>query len=137
MATTSSTTARGSSDVWATGLAAFAASMLLIIGMFQMLEGLAALVDDELLLAVSGYVYELDVTTWGWAHLLLGALAALTGVFLFRGALWARAAGITLAGISALANFAFAPYYPLWAVLIIALDIAVIWALVTYDPEPS
>jgi hypothetical protein len=137
MATTSSTAARGSSDVWAGGLAAFAASMLLITGMFQMLEGLAALVDDELLLAVSGYVYELDVTTWGWVHLILGALAALTGVCLFRGALWARAAGITLAGISALANFAFAPYYPLWAVLIIALDIAVIWALVTYDPEPS
>ena len=137
MATTSSTTARGTSDVWATGLAAFAASMLLIIGMFQMLEGLAALVDDELLLAVDGYVYELDVTTWGWGHLILGALAALTGVFLFRGALWARVAGIILAGLSALANFAFAPYYPLWAVLIIALDIAVIWALVTYDPDPS
>jgi len=137
MTATPATTPRRSSDVWATGLAAFAASMLLIIGMFQMLEGLAALVDDELLLAVGGYVYELDVTVWGWAHLLLGALAALTGVFLFRGALWARAAGIVLAGISAVANFAFAPYYPLWAVLIIALDIAVIWALVAYEPEQS
>ena len=137
MATTSSRTADPASGVWAGGLAAFAAAMLIIIGMFQMLEGLAALVDDELLLAVNGYVYALDVAAWGWAHLLLGALAALTGVFLMRGAVWARAVGIVVAGLSALGNFAFSPYYPVWAILIIALDVAVIWALVTYDPERS
>ena len=137
MTTTSSTPTRGTSEVWATGLAAFAAAMLLMVGVFQMVEGLAALVDDELLLTVDGYVYALDVTVWGWIHLLIGAVAALSGVFLFRGAYWARGVGIVFAGLSALANFVYAPHYPLWSVLIIALDVAVIWALVTYDWDRS
>jgi hypothetical protein len=140
MTTTSSSapsTERGASDVWATGLAAFAAAMLLIMGMFQMLEGLATLADDEFLLSVDGYVYELDLTAWGWVHLVIGAVAALTGVLLVRGASWARGVGIAFAGLSALVNFVFVPYFPLWAILIIALDVAVVWALVTYDWDRS
>jgi hypothetical protein len=135
--TTSATSARGASGIWATGLAAFAAAMLIMLGVFQMLEGLAALVNDEVLVTVRGYVYEFDVTAWGWTHLLIGAGAALTGVFLIRGALWARAVGIFVAGLSAVANFLFIPYYPVWSLLIIALNVAVIWALVTYDSGPS
>src|SRR4029450_7123922 len=92
--TTSTTSARGTSGIWATGLTAFAAAMLIMLGVFQMLEGLAALVNDEVLVTVRGYVYEFDVTAWGWTHLLIGAGAALTGVFLIRGAMWARAVGI-------------------------------------------
>lgn len=135
MATTSSSsTARGASGVWATGLSAFAAAMLVLLGVFGMFEGLAALVNDEVLVSVSGYVYRLDVTAYGWLHLLIGAAAALTGVFLFRGATWARVVGVGVAGLSALANFLFIPYYPVWSILIIALDVAVIWALVRYDP---
>ena len=135
--TTSTTSGRGASVIWATGLAAFAAAMLIMLGVFQMLEGLAALVNDEVLVTVRGYVYEFDVTAWGWTHLLIGAGAALTGVFLIRGALWARAVGIFVAGLSAVANFLFIPYYPVWSLLIIALNVAVIWALVTYDSGPS
>jgi hypothetical protein len=135
--TTSTTSARGTSGIWATGLTAFAAAMLIMLGVFQMLEGLAALVNDEVLVTVRGYVYEFDVTAWGWTHLLIGAGAALTGVFLIRGAMWARAVGIFVAGLSAVANFLFIPYYPVWSLLIIALNVAVIWALVTYDSGPS
>jgi hypothetical protein len=133
MTTTSATSARGASVVWATGLAAFAASMLVLLGVFGMLVGLAALASDTLLVEVGGYVFAMDVTAWGWLHLLIGAGASLTGVFLIRGALWARVAGVVFAGLSAVANFLFIPYYPLWATLIIALDVAVIWALATYD----
>jgi hypothetical protein len=135
--TTSSTTrtARGASVAWASGLVAFAAAMLIVVGVFQMLEGLAALVDDKVIVPINGYVYAMDLTTWGWVHLLIGAVAALTGVFLLRGATWARGVGIAFAGLSALANFAFAPYYPLWSIILIALDVAVIWALVTFDWE--
>jgi hypothetical protein len=135
MTTSTTRNTRGSSVVWATGLVAFAAAMLIVVGVFQMLEGLAALVDDKVLVPLDGYVYAFDLTTWGWIHLLIGAVAALTGVFLFRGATWARAVGIVFAGLSALANFAFAPYYPLWSIVVIALDVAIIWALVTYDWE--
>jgi hypothetical protein len=135
--TTSTGSARGASGIWATGLVAFAAAMLIMLGVFQMLEGLAALVNDEVLVTVRGYVYEFDVTAWGWTHLLIGAGAALTGVFLIRGAVWARAVGIFVAGLSAVANFLFIPYYPVWSLLIIALNVAVIWALVSYDSGPS
>jgi|SRR6187551_27889 len=138
MTTTSPATGtRGTSEAWAGGLATFAVAMLLITGMFQMLEGLATLVDDEVLLGVNGYVYELDLTAWGWTHLVIGAVTALSGVFLIRGAFWARGVGIVFAGLSALANFVFVPYYPVWAILIIAMDVGVIWALVTYDWDRS
>jgi len=138
MTTTSPATGtRGTSTTMTSGLAAFAVAMLLITGMFQMLEGLATLVDDELLIGVNGYVYELDLTLWGWTHLIIGAVTALSGVFLIRGAYWARGVGIVFAGLSALANFVFVPYYPVWAILIIAMDVGVIWALVTYDWDRS
>jgi len=137
MATTSSTSAPGSSALWGTGLAAFAAAMLIMLGVFGMFEGLAALADDQILIAMDGYVYHLDITAWGWVHLLIGAGAALTGVFLVRGAPWARAVGIGFAGLSAIANFLFIPYYPLWSIVVIALDVAVIWALATHRPEAS
>ena len=43
--------------------------------------------------------------------------------------MWASGAGIGLAVLSALGQFAFMPYYPFWAMAIITLDILVIWAL--------
>jgi hypothetical protein len=136
MAPTSTIRARSRSDMWATGLVAFAGAMLLLTGIFQMFEGVAALADDEVFIPLDGYVYELDVTAWGWIHLLLGALATLTGIFLVRGALWARAVGILFAGLSAVANFLFIPYYPIWSLVLIALNVAVIWALAT-NPDRS
>ena len=75
------------------------------------------------------YVFEVNTTTWGWIHLILGAVVAFAGYSLFAAKTWARVAGVTLATLSAIANFFFIPYYPFWAILIIALDVWVIWAL--------
>jgi len=80
-------------------------------------------------------IYELSVSGWGWIHLVLGIVLAATGFFILTGQPWARKGGIGVAALSALANFLFIPYYPLWAVVIIALDVAVIWALATYRPQ--
>jgi hypothetical protein len=77
----------------------------------------------------ANYTYEVDTTAWGWIHLGIGALALVTGFFLFTGMTWARVVGIALAVISATANFFFIPYYPLWSLLIIGLNIFAIWAL--------
>lgn len=107
----------------------FAATMFLIIGIFQILQGLAAIIKGEFFVTTRNYAFSVDTTAWGWIHLILGIAITVVGWFLFTGASWARGAGIALAVISAVANFFFLPYYPWWALLIIALDVYVIWAL--------
>jgi hypothetical protein len=134
--TRSTRTGTTETSLWAVGLATFAGMLLLTIGIFQILEGIVAVINDELLVSVGGYAYALDSTAWGWIHMLLGAIGVVTGAFILRGAMWARSVGILLASLSAVANFLWLPYYPLWAVIVIALAVAVIWALAVYDPDP-
>jgi hypothetical protein len=122
---------------WAYGLSAFAGAVMLLVGIFQAFAGLAAIFENEFFVVGANYAYEIDVTTWGWIHLILGAIVAFAGVAIYTGAVWARSIGVLLAILSAVANFFFIPYYPVWAVLIIALNIAVIWALVQYGPEQA
>jgi hypothetical protein len=121
----------GARSAWATAGSVFAGTMMLIIGAYQIFMGIAAIAKDSFFLRTPNYLYDVDTTAWGWIHLGLGALIALAGFFVFTGALWARAIGIALAVLSAVANFFFIPYYPLWSLLIIALDIFAIWALAT------
>jgi hypothetical protein len=120
---------------WASGLTIFAAVMMVISGVWQALAGIAALVRDTVYVTTPDYIFSFDLTGWGWLHLLLGILAAVAGFAVLQGQTWARVVGIVLAGLSMIANFLFLPYYPLWSLLIIALDVAVIWALATYRRE--
>lgn len=119
----------------AVGLTVFAGTMMILIGAFQAIQGLVALANDSFYVVGQKWVFQVDVTAWGWVHLLLGALLFVAGIFLFRGAVWARTIGVILAGVSALANFAWLPYYPIWAVLVIALDVFVIWALTVHGRD--
>ena len=114
---------------WAIGGITFAAVAILLIGGFQVIAGLAAIIDDEFFVVGRNYTFELDTTVWGWIHLLLGVLLLFTCWGLFSGATWAVVTAIFLAALSALANFFFIPYYPFWAILVIALDVWVIWSL--------
>ncbi|SDD16371.1 DUF7144 family membrane protein [Glycomyces harbinensis] len=114
---------------WATAGAVLAGSLLITVGLFQVFEGIAAIAKDDLFVSVTDYTFAIDTTGWGWIHLVLGALVALVGVFVLMGRSWAYGAGIGLAIVSALNQFFFLPYYPWWALLIIALDIFVIWSL--------
>jgi hypothetical protein len=114
---------------WAVGGITFAAVMLMLIGFFQVVAGLSAIIDDEFFVVTRNYTFDLDTSAWGWVHLLLGLLLVFTAWGLFIGAGWAVVVGIFLAGLSALANFFFIPYYPFWAILVIALDVWVIWSL--------
>ena len=114
---------------WAVGGYAFAIVMLIIIGVFQAIAGLVAIIDDDFYVVGQNYTFNFDTTGWGWIHLLLGLLLILVGYFLYAGAAWAVVTGIVLAGLSAIANFFFIPYYPFWSIVLIALDVWVIWAL--------
>jgi hypothetical protein len=117
------------------GLTVFAGALMVIAGVWHALVGIAALFNDELYVATPQYIYAFDLTAWGWTFLLLGILVAAAGVGVFSGQVWARTVGVVLAGLSLVANFLFIPYYPIWALLVIALDAAVIWALVGFRRE--
>ena len=124
---------------WAHGLAVFAGLAMIIGGAFQALEGLAAVVNDKWLVVLPQYIYAFDLTVWGVIHLLVGLALLVIGVSLLRGQTWARVAGMIVAVISAIMNFVFLPFSPLWAIMIIAVDMLIIWALAAYlrQPEPS
>jgi hypothetical protein len=122
-------------SMWAAGFAITAALLMIMTGIFQALEGLAALINGDFYVRVGNYAYNVDVTVWGWIHLILGIVIALVGGFIIRGNAWARGAGMGLVVLAAIANFLFIPYYPLWSILILALNIVVLWALAVYDTE--
>ncbi|MEE1757198.1 DUF7144 family membrane protein [Streptomyces sp. SP18CS02] len=114
---------------WATGLMVFGAVMLMIAGVLGIMRGLAAIVEDDVFLTTENYIFEFDLTGWGWIHLVLGALAVIVSVGLFRTSTWARVAGVGIAGLVIIANFLSLPYYPVWSVVMIALSGFIIWAL--------
>ncbi|HEX5917448.1 MAG TPA: hypothetical protein VFY76_06310 [Nocardioides sp.] len=116
---------------WAQGLIMFAAVMMFVGGGFQAIAGLAAIFENEFYTVTPNYVFEFDVSAWGWIHLVLGLVVIFAGYGLLSGQTWARVVGIILASVSALVNFAFIPYYPFWSLTIIALDVFIIWALAT------
>jgi hypothetical protein len=118
---------------WAVGGMTFAAMMMLVIGSFQTIAGLAAIFNDEFFVVGKNYTFDLDVTAWGWIHLLLGILLLFAGWALFARKLWAAMLALVLALLSAIENFFFIPYYPWWSLLVIAIDIWVIWALTRTD----
>ena len=120
---------------WAVSFTLFAAIMMLMSGTFQALAGLVAIFENEFYVATRNYLFQFDATTWGWIHLLVGLVVAFAGWGLLSGRTWARVVGITLAVLSAIANFLFLPYYPFWALTVITLDVFVIWALTAHGRD--
>jgi len=130
---TSGAAAQGQqSSPWATGFALFAAVLMIIAGLWGIVVGISAILNDKVFVTTQGYLYEFDITGWGWVHLILGILVGGAGIGIIQGATWGRVVGIAVAGLSLLANFLFIPHYPVWSILIIALDVLIIWALVTF-----
>lgn len=119
----------GTSFAEQSGWTVFAAIMMIFGGVMAILQGISAIAEDDLFVTTNNYVFEFDLTSWGWIHLVLGIVVLLAGLALFTGALWARAVGVVLAGLSLIANFMWVPYNPFWALVLIALDIFVIYAL--------
>lgn len=111
------------------GVSVFAGVVLATLSSFQFLEGLAAVLKDDLFVKGAAYAYQLDVTAWGWIHLILGLIGIAVGIGILTGQVWAFLGGLIFAFVSALTQFMFLPYYPFWAVLVIGLDVLVIWAL--------
>ena len=123
------------SDSWG-GWIVFAAFVLIIVGGMDVLQGLVAIVKDDYVVATPKGVAIVDVTTWGWTTLIWGVLLVLAGFGLLGGASWARWLAIIGVSLNALGQVAFmANYpqaYPLWNILIVALNILVLYALTAH-----
>jgi hypothetical protein len=122
-------------DRWSVGFITFAAVMLMVIGIFQALSGLSAIIEDTFYVLTREYAFEFDITAWGWIHLIFGLIVVAAGFYLLRGAAWARIVAIAVAVISAILNIMYIPYYPVSSILIIALCVLVIWALIAHGRE--
>jgi hypothetical protein len=114
---------------WALSGIVFAGSMLMLVGLFQALAGIVAIFNDEFFVVARNYTFDLDVTAWGWIHLIVGILLLITGLALLGRRTWAGVTALFLAMLSAILNFFFIPYYPIWSLLEIGLAVWVIWAL--------
>jgi uncharacterized membrane protein len=120
---------------WA-GWVIFGGVMLIMLGAFQIVEGLVALFDDGFYLdRPDGLVVDVDYNTWGWIHTVIGIVGVLAGIGLLAGNMAARVAGVVIAVLSALVNLAFISAYPVWSTILIAFDVIVIYAIIVHGRE--
>jgi hypothetical protein len=128
----------------AVGFTYFAVAMMFLIGSFHLIAGLTGIFENEIYSVVpavgteqsgDAYFLQFDVTTWGWIHAIAGVVVLIAGFALLSGAVWARTIGVILAGISAIANFAWLPWYPIWSIVMIAVSVTVIWALTVHGRD--
>ena len=118
----------GTSTV-AFGVTTFAGVVLTVVSIFQILEGITAIANDTIFVRGLNYTWQFNIQTWGWIHLIIGLIALGTGIGIIMGQTWGYLIGVGIAGLSALSNFMFMPYYPFWSLAVIALDVVIIWAL--------
>lgn len=118
-----------------TGWAYFASFMMMLLGTFQIIAGLAAIFEDEFYLVTESRLLVFDFTTWGWITLILGIVILMAGVELLRGAVWARVVAVLLAGLSFIANLGFVNAYPIWSIAMMVIDVLVIFALTVHGSE--
>ncbi|MFE9426538.1 hypothetical protein ACFYNO_26655 [Kitasatospora sp. NPDC006697] len=112
----------------------FAAVLMLLDGVLGIFEGVMAIAKDDVYTRAGNYVFKFDLTSWGWIHLIIGVVVAVTGLGLLSRALWARVLGVGIAGLSVIANFLFIPYQPWWSLTLVAIGVFVIWSLCAYRP---
>lgn len=116
----------GMSEVGGTVLAG---TLMILSGLWSFFLGLMAIVKQSFYVATQNNIYEFSVHGWGWVHLILGIVVFAAGACVLLGQTWAKAVGIVLAVFSAIASFLFLPYYPVWSIIVIAIDVFIVWAL--------
>ena len=111
------------------GWAAFAGMVMFIVGSLDALWGLGAVLNDDIVVVGGHGAIIADITTWGWVHMILGAVVALTGIGLLLGRQAARWVAVILVAINAIAQIVWFPAAPLWSFLLILLDVTIIYQL--------
>jgi hypothetical protein len=118
------------------GMVIFSGVIVMLLGSFQLIEGIVAIIrDDYYLTTSSGLAFDIDYTVWGVFHSALGLLTMAAGIGVFRGHTWARVIGIGIAALSALGNLLFLPAHPFWCTVVITIDVLVIHTLAVHGRE--
>ena len=125
----------GQPSGWAIGWTAFAGFMMVMLGIWWIVAGLVAVVNDDFFVVTQEWILKFSTTTWGWIHIVLGVVILLSGFGLFTANVWARTVGVLIGVVSALVAFAWLPYYPVWAILFIAVAVAIIWSLTAHGRD--
>ena len=119
------------------GLLTFAGTLFVLVGAFNVVQGLVALTKDEAFVVTDDGLLFADYTAWGWFFLIFGVIQVLVGFGIYAGRTWARVVGIILAMLNAVGQIAFLVAFPLWALVTIALNVVVIYGLlVPHGDEP-
>jgi hypothetical protein len=112
------------------GWIVFAGVIMLVEGVLDAMWGLAAVINNEVVtVGGRGGVVVWDISAWGWGHLIIGTLVALTGLGLLAQQSWARWLGIFFVSLDVLVQFGTFGLFPLWSIMIIALDIVILYQL--------
>jgi hypothetical protein len=118
------------------GLLIFASVLLMVIGLFNLLDGIAAVARSHVFIANAHYVVG-DLRTWGWIALIFGVLQVLAGVGILTGNQFARWFGVAVVALNSFAQFFFIPAYPFWSLTIIAVDMVALYALCVYGSRSN
>ena len=128
--------AKGASQGEGYGMIVFAVVLLVTVGCFNLIDGIAAVANSHIFTAHATYVIG-NLRAWGWIILILGALQILAALGILAGNQLARWFAVALVGLNALGQMFFLPAYPFWSLMIIAVDVVVLWGLCTYGSRDN
>lgn len=118
---------------WVVSMSLFAGVLMILAGILNAVQGTVALFRNEIYVDTPRYAFAFDLTAWGWTHLVLGVLVAAAGAAVLSGQVWGRVVGIAVAALTLISNFLWIPYFPVWGVVVIVLDVIVIFALCSWS----
>ncbi len=140
MASPTTTTPRGTGghrgERQGGGLVFFAAVLLVLVGFFNMIYGIAAIANSHVFVAGAHYVFA-NLHVWGWITLILGVLQLLAAAGIVTGNQLARWFGVAVLGLNAIDMMFFIPAYPFWALIIIAIDVVALYGLCAYGSRQN
>jgi vacuolar-type H+-ATPase subunit I/STV1 len=115
-----------------TGWSSFAGIVAVVVGVFNVIDGLVALFRNDYYLVTSQDILVFNFTAWGWIWLIIGLVQIVIGAGIIAGNEWARTAGIAMAVLAAIGQLAFLRAFPVWSVLVIAMCVLVVYALTAH-----
>ena len=118
------------------GLVLFASILLLVIGCFNVIQGIAAIANSHVFVANAHYVFA-NLRAWGWITLILGALQLLAAAGVLAGSQVARWFAVAVVGLNAIDQMFFIPAYPFWSLTIIAMDVVALWGLCAFGSRQN